>query len=363
MQRRLVNAASLLLTLSLAACGGGGGGGDGDGGGNGGGETTTTLRNTTTTSVFRPTTTTVGGPGTTLDTTTTLGAPGSCPANNRVRCTATFRVTNNVTLGGLQFVVDYEDVNGCFQGQADNVECSSASGVDAIATFNDEDSEQRLSAAFASVSGIDAPADVAVCDFIAAGSPPSPNDFAVDVIESVTPDLTPRVANVDVIIDCDGGGGGTTTTTTGGGGTTTTNGPTTTSTVEERDTEFDVVLRLADAATVGSLQLTIDYTQAPGDFRGSGASEDEGGSLECTSLVSGALVSFNDDDEGTLTAGFVSLEGFTGPTDLATCVFDRFGFGTVLRNQFTVSIDSVTDPDVNPIDPPPDVIISRIVPR
>ena len=72
---------------------------------------------------------------------------------------------------------------------------------------------------------------------------------------------------------------------------------------------------------------------------------------------------FNDDDEGTLTAGFISLDGFTGPTDLATCVFDRFGFGSVLRSDFTVEVDSATDPEVEPIDPLPSVVISRIIPR
>lgn len=70
---------------------------------------------------------------------------------------------------------------------------------------------------------------------------------------------------------------------------------------------------LDDAVALGALQLRADYPASDAAFDGSGTA------VACTPIVS-AIPNFNDDDDGTLNMGFVSLgDGFSGPHDLASC--------------------------------------------
>jgi hypothetical protein len=362
---------SLISTLLLATgCGvlGSGGGGGGDGGG--GNETTTTVPATTTTRPAPGTTTTIpfgttsstAASGTTTSTTaepppTTLPGPhDTCPAGSHPTCKATFRLKNIVTLGGLQFDVHYPTVDGCFKGIGADVQCNTAPGINALATFNDDDAHKTLSVGLASLAGVTGPTNVVVCDFIGATAP-SPTKFRIDVVDAVDPDVDPAVAVMGVTFNCNGGPTTTTVTTPSTTSTTAT-------TLPVEGTEFDVTVRLKDNVTLGGLQIVVDYTQAPGEFRGSGAVQGEGGTLACTALVpSGALAQFNDDDAGHLTMGFVSIGGFDGPTNLVRCIFDRDSLGTVAREDFTITVQDATTPDVTPVNPPPDVAVSSVVAR
>jgi hypothetical protein len=363
--------AALVSTLFFAAgCGffdSGGGGGGGDGGGKASTTTTTVAAHTTTT---RPVTTTTIPLGTTTSTeqpagttttvepppTTVPGPHDTCPAGNHPTCKATFRLKNIVTLGGLQFDVRYNTVDGCFKGIGPDVQCHAAQAIDALATFNDDDAHKKLSVGLASVAGIIGPTNVVVCDFIGA-TVPSATKFRIDVVDAVDPNVDPAVAVLGVTFDCSGG---PTTTTVATPSTTST----TATTLPVEGTEFDVTVRLEDEVTLGGLQFVVDYTQVPGDFRGSGAVAGEGGTLECTSLLpGGALTQFNDDDAGHLTMGFVSVDGFDGPANLARCIFDRDTVGTVARGDFTITVQDATTPDVTPVNPPPQVAVSSVVAR
>src|SRR5205085_574584 len=78
--------------------------------------------------------------------------------------------------------------------------------------------------------------------------------------------------------------------------------------------------------------------------------------VDCASLIQGSLASFNDKEgDETLTAGIISLEGFNGPVNVADCSFTASVQPT--QADFTVAVTEASDPDLNPIEPTPDVII------
>jgi len=257
--------------------------------------------------------------------------------------------------------VGYSAISGCFKGIADAVKCAPAPGISALASFHDDDPSKTLSVGLISLAGMAGPIDVAVCDFVGA-SVPSSAKFDVDVVDAVEPDLSPAAVVLGLTFNCDGTAATTTTATQPAPTTTSTS--TTSTTLAVAATEFDVTFRLADAATLGALQVVVDYARAPGAFRGSGALTNEGGTLECTSLLGdGALAQLNDDDAGTLTMGFISLAGFTGPVDLARCTFERDGEGLLGRDAFGLSVGDASSPVGEPVEPTPQVEAARIVAR
>jgi hypothetical protein len=169
----------------------------------GDGFTTTTLASTTT---FTTTSTTFGNPGTTIRGSTTSIIVDVFP------CVVTWRVTNAITLGALQFTTDYSNAGGSFLGEADTVDCMDLSG--SLATFNDDEAQARLNAGFINLGGIMAPASVARCRFFASLSDhdPDASEFTVTVVDATDPSLNPVTADV-AISDCLPEGASTTTTT------------------------------------------------------------------------------------------------------------------------------------------------------
>ncbi len=154
---------------------------------------------------------------------------------------------------------------------------------------------------------------------------------------------------------------GTTTTSTSSTSTTISTTTSTTSTTSTSTTsttltdEFNCTLtfRLADDVTLGSLQYDTDYSNAPGEMLG------QGGNVECASLVEGSLSAFNDvDAEENLVSGIISLDGFTGPVNVAECTFRANLVPTA--DDFTITVTEASDPDLNEIVPLPDVVISNI---
>jgi hypothetical protein len=315
--------------------------------------TTTTAGATTTTSTSSTSTTSVTVTTVTSTTTTTIGNVGQCA------CEVTFGVTNNETLGALQYDTSYAGVGGGFDGTAGAVDCTKLAGD--FAAFNDIEAETKLSSAFISAAGFTGPIDVARCRYTRPGTTePVAADFPITITDQSKPDFSPASATVEVTnVGCLCSGGGTTTTTTGVVTTTTTTGNgTTTTTAGGGGNLYNVAIDLADAVTAGALQFEVDYSAAGGQFTGSGAS------VSCTSPLSagGAFVSFNDVDASTqLNFAAVAIAGFTGPTTVANCEFDAPAAPNA--GDFTITVVDASAPDLSPIVPFPSVTVSAITPK
>jgi hypothetical protein len=146
--------------------------------------------------------------------------------------------------------------------------------------------------------------------------------------------------------------------------TNTTSTTVTTSTTLPGD-EFNctLIFRLADDVTLGALQWDFDYGNASGFLLGQGAQ------VECDSLVEGVISAFNDCDtvscpdfatkEEVLDSGFISLDGFSGPTNLSECTFVAQGVAPV-AGDFTITVTEAAEPDLDPIVPLPDVVLFDI---
>ncbi|HXC51386.1 MAG TPA: hypothetical protein VN634_10915 [Candidatus Limnocylindrales bacterium] len=133
----------------------------------------------------------------------------------------------------------------------------------------------------------------------------------------------------------------TTTTTSSSTITDSTEPPTTTTTLPEESILVQFHLDSA-SGEVGALQWNVDYANAPGQFLGSGAT------VQCTSLVSGALFAPNDvEAEHSLHLGVISLSTFPAPADLVQCSFAATG--APVPADFPVTIVDATDGDGNPI--------------
>ncbi len=295
-------------------------------------ETTTSTTSNTISSTSTSTTNTTSTTSSTVTTTTVGGG---------LTCHVFLRLADDVTLGSLQFDVDYSDAPGNFLGQAGNVECASLI-QGSLPAFNDVEAEETLRAGIISLDGFTGPVNVADCTFVASVQP-TPADFTIAVTEASTPDLVPVEPAPGVVIvspiECEGS---TTTTTESGPTTTTEVGPTTTTLVS---TTFSVLFRLTSAsASAGALQFHTNYSAAPGAFEGAGSA------VVCESLIAGALPAFNDiEATTTLNLGIISLTPITAPINLARCTFDASG-GTPTPADFPVVIDDATDPDGAPID-------------
>jgi len=95
---------------------------------------------------------------------------------------------------------------------------------------------------------------------------------------------------------------------------------------------------------MGSLKFEVDYASTPGNFLGSGLTP------QCTSLVAGASKSFFDDEvKRVLRESVISLSGFSGPANVATCVFETndqrlaaSAFGLVVKDATTPDFQIVT---------------------
>lgn len=112
----------------------------------------------------------------------------------------------------------------------------------------------------------------------------------------------------------------------------------------------DVVFRLADDVTLGSLQWATDYSGTNGWVLR------EGQDPACENLVQGALygTTLREDDQ-IVDQGMISLDGFTGPLDLKRCTFIAPGpFGP---NALLVAVEEASDPDLNTVFPLPSVTV------
>jgi len=118
-----------------------------------------------------------------------------------------------------------------------------------------------------------------------------------------------------------------------------------------------VTFGVTPTENLGALGFDVDYSSAPGGFRGSG------GGVNCGGLV-GDFSSFNDCDgpggcppypTDTLRAAIISLAGFATPANVAGCIFDGFAFPQT--SDFVVSVNDASRPDITPANVSMDVTV------
>ncbi len=102
-----------------------------------------------------------------------------------------------------------------------------------------------------------------------------------------------------------------------------------------------LVIRLKSTGVLGALQIRLDYDAAEGDI----ARTD--GSPACEMLAPNTLYAMNlDAGVGTFVAGVISLDGFSGPLDVARCNYrGRPGTGT---EKMTLTLEDATDVNGEP---------------
>ena len=101
----------------------------------------------------------------------------------------------------------------------------------------------------------------------------------------------------------------------------------------------EIALRLDDQVTLGALQLTLAYWNAPGTFQHSLTG------VKCYGDAPNTLAPFVDDPVlRTITASFVSLTGFNGPRKIAHCWFSDPS-ATAVPGNFQVIVEEASKID------------------
>lgn len=160
--------------------------------------------------VFNTTTTT-----TTSTSTTTITVPESS-----TECTLEFSLTDPVTLGSLQWEIDYAAAPGEFLGSGEAVQCTNKV-MTAFGMKQDKDAERKVVTALISLSGFAGPRALSECQFLA-DVVPEVDDFVITVIDAASPELQPVNPPPNIVLSSVTCVGDTTTTTS----TTTTTLPT-----------------------------------------------------------------------------------------------------------------------------------------
>jgi len=260
-------------------------------------------------------------------------------ARAQVHCTATFKLDDAVAVGALQLRVDYPTADAAFDGSGASVACTDL--APALPNFQDDDAGVLAMAFVAPGPGFSGPRNLASCAMTTTAGI-TPNDLTVTVTDATSPSgtaMTPPAVSAHVFCD-----GDTTTTTTT---------PTTTTTLSA-NTVCDVTVDLAQAITVGSLQIVVHYDDADGEFGGTGSA------VHCTTLASGVLGTYFDDEPArTVTSAMISLAGLGGPTSLFRCVFWP-GAVVPTADDFWLSITDAGDTDSNPIFPRPSISLGVV---
>ncbi|HEY2776048.1 MAG TPA: myxococcus cysteine-rich repeat containing protein [Candidatus Binatia bacterium] len=111
----------------------------------------------------------------------------------------------------------------------------------------------------------------------------------------------------------------------------------------------EVDLALADKVTLGSIQMTIDYSIATGSWL-----PKAGGGIACYDAAPNTLAPFVDDPvTRSVAASFISLTGIPGPGPLAQCFFvDTSAGDTLVPSDFVVYISDATREDGRSVTPP-----------
>jgi len=151
--------------------------------------------------VFNTTTTT-----TTSTSTTTITVPESS-----TECTLEFSLTDAVTLGSLQWEIDYATAPGEFVGSGEAVQCVNKVTT-ALGMKQDKDAERKVVTALISLAGFAGPSVLSECQFLA-DVVPDVNDFVITVIDAANPSLQPVNPPPNIVLSSVTCVGDTTTTT------------------------------------------------------------------------------------------------------------------------------------------------------
>ncbi len=316
--------------------------------------TTTTSSSTTTTTVSTTTSSTTTVTSTSTTTSTTVPFNLTCPL--------TFALDDAVTLGALQFSVDYSSAPGVIVGsgatpnQGGTVECA-ALVPSSVTSFNDTDATSNLTVGIIHLTGFTGPTDLAECT-MRAQIDPVPADFSISVTDAADVNLVQLVpvpgvsVRIGTCVEDPSGSTSTTTSTT----TTTTKvtiSTTTTTTTTVPPALQELTFTLDDAVTVGALQFDVSYANA------TGVVATNNGAPDCTNLAAGALPAFNVDlVTKKLSLGFIALGGFTGPTAVASCRFDTQGAPAPAAGDFTITVLDAADTSLVTLSPFPSVSVS-----
>ncbi len=276
-------------------------------------------------------------PPTSSTTTTTSTTSSTMPETPGF--TLFFGVADGANIGSVKWDTDYSDISLLNQRSLLLTPDCISLVTGATSSFSNDPETQVLHASMSGLSGASGPLTLAACTF---ESPviPTKDDFSVTVVEARDTANNIIASPPPVSID-DIDFHGVTTTTEQNDTTTTT---VTTTTVVLGETAI-VVFRV-DSATgaIGALQLGINYTNAPGEFVGSGSS------VDCTSKINGALFAPNDlDASRDLKLGIVALTGFSAPADAVECTFSSTPGDSPVASDFTVTVEDATDGDGAPI--------------
>lgn len=266
-------------------------------------------------------------------------------ADAQVDCSFTIFLDDAVSVGSIQYDVDYSATGGDLNGSGAAVECADLTG--SIATFSDDDAG-TLDAAYLSFAGFTGPTGMATCN-LTAPVVPLVTDFVVNITDGSDPftaPLNPLPSASITNLSCTGGG----LTTTTFGGTTTTS---TTSTTFPGSPFCWVRVSMTSNEALGSLQYEIGYSAASGEFEGSGSG------VTCENLVPAAIASMADDDVDSVGVAVISLAGFSGPRDVTRCVWLPYGADPIVAD-FPITIIDASDTAANPIVPAPTLEISDI---
>ncbi len=91
-----------------------------------------------------------------------------------------FCLNNGVTLGALQFTVDYDALVGAFQGNTANVTCTDL--VEGLSVFNHQQAQRNLLVGLVNTNGFAGPGMIVSCVFERTGAAaPVTGDFTVTV--------------------------------------------------------------------------------------------------------------------------------------------------------------------------------------
>ncbi len=264
-------------------------------------------------------------------------------------CEITFHVAGSAVLGAFEAHVDYSSSGGDFEGVADEVSCV-ATVPGAFAFAVDNDAGQELGLGMISVVGVELPQDFWRCTFLTNTTPPLPDDFTITVDEALDSDfvaaaVTASVSQVACAGDAQCGNG-----------------------IVEADEECDdgaetltcsshctltvgtqrclIGFHVAGNGILGSLQLSVDYANAGGDFEGTGEA------VACTPTIESTLTAANDrDPQRELRLGLIS------PTGLWQCDF-LTAVSSPVPDDFLLANVEATDLSLTGI--PVDVTLSNL---
>jgi cysteine-rich repeat protein len=104
-----------------------------------------------------------------------------------------------------------------------------------------------------------------------------------------------------------------------------------------------LTIGVTNAVRIGALTYELSYKDVAGDFLGSG------GTVQCTSVVTGGLVSFFDNEtRRSVKESVIVNGGLQAPAALAECTWAT-NAATVSGSAFTASVQDAADPDFEPI--------------